>query len=249
MKQLFLAGALLISMFFAAVSTSQAQTTEDMKRTINSIKKNNRYLYAEATSATPEEARKLAEEMLLRNVKEWAANQKKFRKTENIIVKDTKDALESLELPRGNMFRSFVYVSKSNVEGVDNTVVVSNDGVATDDTKDAKGKSGVSFLKQFPAVVQRIAVCQDFTALDETMKREKQAGEVTHYDFYENIADVTPYYAVVYDRQYKIVAVLSPGTERYNVLTGKPDAITSYSGCGAVCFTIPSVTIPTGSKH
>ena len=71
------------------------------------------------------------------------------------------------------------------------------------------------------------------------MTKAKIDKAIADYDAYENIDNHDPYYMVIYNRQYQVVAVLTPGPDRTNVATGQPDAVKNYSGCGAICFRLP----------
>lgn len=225
MKQILTSLVLLLATSFMVFIPATAQTIEENKRSINSIKKSNNYIYAETTSATAEEARGLAEELLVKNVEEWAEKQRKFKGSEQFIIKNMQKAMESVSLPRGNMFRCFVYVKKSDIEGSSGTITLSG-----------SNSGSASETMVFPETVMRIASCKDYTALDKMMKQGKDEQSISHYDFYENIDDVTKYYIVIYNREYKVRAVLSPGPNRVNVVSGSVDSIKNYSGHGAVCF-------------
>uniref|UniRef100_UPI0032996F2D hypothetical protein n=1 Tax=Salmonella enterica TaxID=28901 RepID=UPI0032996F2D len=82
---------------------------------INEVKRSNSYIYAEATASTMEEAKAVAEEILYEEVNEWAATKRKFQTKGNFIVSNKSDLWTSYSLPRGNMFRSFIFVKKSDI--------------------------------------------------------------------------------------------------------------------------------------
>lgn len=95
-----------------------AQNTADIKKEINEVKRSNSYIYAEATASTMEEAKAVAEEILYEEVNEWAATKRKFQTKGNFIVNNKSDLWTSYSLPRGNMFRSFIFVKKSDIISV-----------------------------------------------------------------------------------------------------------------------------------
>ncbi|MEZ5004835.1 MAG: hypothetical protein R2738_00295 [Bacteroides graminisolvens] len=117
---------LLIVAVLLVAGAAMADDRKDVKAQINSIKKNNQYIYAEATAASAEEAKEFAEEMLYNNINEWVAKQKRMRNSANIVINNKKEVWSSVDLPRGNMFRSFVYVKKSDIIASDNVTVVKN---------------------------------------------------------------------------------------------------------------------------
>ena len=118
-----------LACFVAALMISAvafAQNSEEAKKTINSIKKNSQYIYAEATAATQQDAKDLAEEILYEEINSYVASKKKMRINPKIVINNRKELVSSLALPRGNMFRSFIYVKKSDVLAVENSEMIGN---------------------------------------------------------------------------------------------------------------------------
>jgi len=78
---------------------------------INKIKTDKDYIYGEATLSTEDDARELANEMLVREANNWASH---VCDTEDVDLDAdaVTELAESLDLPRGNMVRVFVYVKK-----------------------------------------------------------------------------------------------------------------------------------------
>lgn len=103
---------------------SWAMAQQSISKQINQIKRNPLYLYSEATMTTEDEAHKVACEMLLQQVKEYIASRKTLTGTDNILIKDIKTKSESLMMRRGAMYRVFVYVSKIDIEAVDNVTTI-----------------------------------------------------------------------------------------------------------------------------
>jgi hypothetical protein len=107
---------------------SFAQTVEEQKKKIASIKKNSNYIYAEVTTTDQQQAIDLATEMLHNNVNEWAAKKKKFAGSSKIITKNTNYDVEQITMPRANMFRAFMYVKKSDIIPAENSTMRENAG-------------------------------------------------------------------------------------------------------------------------
>ena len=206
-----------------------AQTTDEMKKEINKIKKNSQYIYAEAVSTTKEDAAGLAEELLADEVNSWAASQKKLG-GKAVIAKDTKSIQTALSLPRGNMFRTFIYVKKSDI------MALSEGSPATGNAASKPAAATVTAV--YPEAVNTIASYTDYHQMAEKIKELKESGEIGHYARYGNLEKPEFYYLVIYNPQGQVVAVLTPGKERKNVKTGQPDQVTNYSGCGAIGFTV-----------
>ena len=82
-----------LACFVAALMISAvafAQNSEEAKKTINSIKKNSQYIYAEATAATQQDAKDLAEEILYEEINSYVASKKKMRINPKIVINNRK---------------------------------------------------------------------------------------------------------------------------------------------------------------
>lgn len=112
---------LSIVILLCAVSIAWGQNTKKM----NSIKRSAQYIYAEATMETAKEAFDVANDLLLIQVKEYAASKKAFRDND-ILVRNIQSQQDSLQIHRGAMVKVFLYVKKSDVINVDNVVLVDN---------------------------------------------------------------------------------------------------------------------------
>lgn len=117
---------LLTGSLFASVSAQQSTSKE-----INKIKRSNSYLYAEATMDSETEAAEVAYELLMKQVDEFVASKKKLTFADNVLIKDIRSHSEQMSMMRGEMHRVFVYVKKSDIEGVMNTTVVNAASGAT----------------------------------------------------------------------------------------------------------------------
>ncbi|MBS7284761.1 MAG: hypothetical protein ACI3YL_03785 [Prevotella sp.] len=230
-----------LACFVAALMISAvafAQNSEEAKKTINSIKKNSQYIYAEATAATQQDAKDLAEEILYEEINSYVASKKKMRINPKIVINNRKELVSSLALPRGNMFRSFIYVKKSDVLAVENSEMIGNK-TSNGETAAATTTPVVSTVTPVYAdEVKQVMACSTFDEVKNLMTKLKSEGKIRHFGGYASLEDPDPYYLAIYNRQYQIVAVLTPGPNRTNTKTGEEDKVTNYKGCGAVGFVL-----------
>ena len=230
-----------LACFVAALMISAvafAQNSEEAKKTINSIKKNSQYIYAEATAATQQDAKGLAEEILYEEINSYVASKKKMRINPKIVINNRKELVSSLALPRGNMFRSFIYVKKSDVLAVENSEMIGNK-TSNGETAAATTTPVVSTVTPVYAdEVKQVMACSTFDEVKNLMTKLKSEGKIRHFGGYASLEDPDPYYLAIYNRQYQIVAVLTPGPNRTNTKTGEEDKVTNYKGCGAVGFVL-----------
>ena len=115
-----------ITLLALIIGVATMAQKESVSKQINQIKRNPLYIYSEATMATEEEAREVACEMLLKQVKEYAESKKYLVKADNILIKDIKTKSESLMMRRGTMYRVFLYVSKIDIEPVNNVTNINS---------------------------------------------------------------------------------------------------------------------------
>ena len=222
-----------LACFVAALMISAvafAQNSEEAKKTINSIKKNSQYIYAEATAATQQDAKDLAEEILYEEINSYVASKKKMRINPKIVINNRKELVSSLALPRGNMFRSFIYVKKSDVLAVENSEMIGNK-TSNGETAAATTTPVVSTVTPVYAdEVKQVMACSTFDEVKNLMTKLKSEGKIRHFGGYASLEDPDPYYLAIYNRQYQIVAVLTPGPNRTNTKKGEEDKVTKYKG-------------------
>jgi len=220
--------SLLTSVFFCYAQ----QDIEQIKREINKVKKSNSYLYGEANAETEEEAHNIAEEILYKEINDWASKKKKLQGGE-LIINNKKEFQSYLSLPRGNMVRAFVYVKKSDIAISRHAEVIKTKPSSLD-----ASVSQSSITPIFSPTVEEMASCTEYNQLETKLEAEKQAGHIRHYALYGKLSNPQPYYLIIFNKAGKVVAVLSKGANRVNVKTGKPDSVDNYSGCGAIGFSV-----------
>ena len=217
----------LVVSFLAMSLCVIAQSADQIKKQINSVKKSNQYIYAEVTCSTAEEAKSLVEDMLYTEVNEWVAGKKRM-KGKAIVLADRKDLVTVLSLPRGNMFRAFSYVKKTDIIPTENAQVMTN--ASQENTSTAQ--------PVWPETVTNLATYTDYYEMADKLKEMKSAGKIKTYARYQKLKNPESYYLVIYNREGKVLGILSPGVNRTNVATGLPDDLKNYDGsdCGAIGF-------------
>ncbi|MBC8602691.1 hypothetical protein H8784_13315 [Parabacteroides acidifaciens] len=203
-----------------------ADQKEDVKMQINKIKKSTQYIYAESTASSEEEARNYAEEKLYEEINAWVATQKRIKKSSNLVVNNTKELWSTLSMPRGNnMFRFFIYLKKSDIIPTDNVVIISNTNLPpVEETIHAS----------IPEAIKTIAPLTEYADMAAKIKELKTEEKIKSYSRYASLNNPEKCYLVIYNREGKIVAILTPGIKRRNIKNNKADGIENYSGCGAI---------------
>ena len=217
---------LSIALCLLSLASAFGQTTDDIKKQINKIKKSSQYIYAEATAPTEKDARTYAEERLFDEVNKWVATQKKMNGSANLVVNNRKELWTPLSIPRGtNMFRYFVYVRKKDIIATDNAVVIENKNRATVEEK---------LQLVLPESISLLAGITDYYAIADKVKQMEAEGKIKGYNRYASLDDPDKYSLIVFNKEAKVVAILTPGPDRLNVKTNQPDGVSNYRGCGAI---------------
>lgn len=203
-----------------------ADQTDEVKKQINKIKKSSQYIYAESTAPTEADARSYAESKLYEEINKWVATQRKLKKSPNLVVNNRKELWTMLSMPRGsNMYRSFLYVKKNDILPTENAVIISNQSLPPVEE---------SMKETLPEIVAKIAACTQYGDMAAMVKQAKNEGKIKNYARYASLANPDKCYLIIYNREGKVVATLTPEPDRKNIKTNKPDSVKNYSGCGAI---------------
>lgn len=237
MKQFskFLLPALLFFSTAFPASTARAQKKYDeQKAEITKIKRApEKYVYAEATCKTLDEAKAVAEEMFYEAINEYVAEQKKAKGKNDFVISDAKAICNEVNMPRGsNMQRVFLYAKKSDIISVNNPVVLSK---MKNEEEEAE-KSQTAESEQLPApqtvefspAAKKLAAIKTIAEANRTLKQMKASGDVTAYSKFSAVTNANEWYLIVYDAKGNVKAVLTDGEKRYNVATGLVDSFSNY---------------------
>ena len=221
--------------------TAFAQTVEEQKKKIASIKKSSSYIYAEVTTTDQQQAIDLATDMLHRNINEWAAKEKKFAGSAKIITVNTNYVMDQITMPRANMFRAFMYVKKSDVIPAENVDVRETPTeVATATTLKTPKTATVTSIGNSvrDKVVSELLYIKNTGQLSEQLKKLKNNGKVLEYDnlrgLKEKNRNQSEYIMVVFNKEGVVEAILSEGESRTNLINGQLDQLGNYKGRGAI---------------
>ena len=212
----------------AWVLATLSQSVEEQKRQINTIKKNNSYIYAEATLDNEQDALDLAQELLYQRINEYIATKKKFRDAKETVVINQNYVSEQIRLPRGNMYRAFMYVKKSDIIPIENAVV------GHVEVKEDEQSSVELIQDNSENVIKTICGLETLADTRSELARLKQEDKIVSYAKYSELASPENFILIIYDKQGQVKAVLSEGKQRTNLNTNQPDNINNYKGTGAV---------------
>lgn len=223
-------------LMFICVTQICAQQADDKKKEINKIKKSSLYLSAEMTMPDKEEAMETALELLQMEVQRWVAEKKKRKEVaSDLIITNVEQLTEALELPRGNMYRAFVYVKKSDVLVSKNTMITDMPSQPETSDKLRSTYEVISASKvEHPEHIQRLLTLKLYEEVKPCLDAMKSEGKVLEYARYAKLSQPEDYVLIIYNQQGEVEAILSEGTERINFRTNVSDGVANYRGRGAI---------------
>lgn len=219
---------------FSCTSIFAQSTVDEKKKEINAIKKNSDYIYAEATMVDQQAAIDLAKEILYQNVNEWVAKQKKFASASNVITVNTNYSVEDMTLPRGNWFRAFMYVKKSDIIPAGNVAVMKVVQKEPEASEAAPAEPAAKPESPKDIIKKQLLECENTGQMSTLLKNLKAEGKIADYQKLNTITSPNEYVIAIFSKEGVIRAILSEGAERTNLKTGKPDQISNYKGNGAI---------------
>ena len=254
-SKLFLSVAVL---FVASIGFCQES---DSKR-INKIKRDTQYLYAEATMKDADEAFETALLLLDGYIDEYVQSKKKFSTSETIIIKDTHSKSETIQMPRGEMTRVFVYVRKSDIIPAENSAVRENPAKVTteaeeleapenqetpEQTEKAEEESAPEEAGASPSLtvvwqkelIESLLETGTINRAKALLNREKAQFRVKKSGSASSCKNKAGSFWVIGDGEGKLITVLGPGTNRRtNFKTQKSDTLDNYTNSTAIWFTL-----------
>jgi hypothetical protein len=222
MKKLLL---LWVATLISLVGYAQVDYTDS----INAIKRDTAYIYAESTMKDPVEAQSGAHSVLELKVTDWVRSKWPRESAEQYVAK-TNEIFESMVTMRGNYTRVFVYVKKSRL-------------VPSLELEEAVREGGKA--------VQELAQTSDLTSEEEEMAAifafDDIKGYISDlnkdhlllaYGKYMSLPVEAPCYIFVYNQEAEVIAVLrqTEDGKHFNLRTRTDDNIKNYKNCGAIWF-------------
>lgn len=237
---------LLIILFCAVGLIEVHAQSQDVAKQISTIKRDTTYLYAEATMKDLDEAFVGAKAILEMKVCDWIRGQKANEGVEVCIAK-AKDHCFEVQTRRGDYYRAFVYVKKSDIMPVTdkNEVVVFQ--VAPQETEILSPNDAISEeapIESKPQITltseeQQMKSITSFYDIEPYIKDLKGKNRLNAYGKYATMPVNQDCHVFVYDKGGSVVAVLRKenGTQ-LNLKTLGEDDIKKYKNCGAIWLQI-----------
>ena len=239
---------ILLSLLIA-ISSLSFSAAQDATKNINTVKRDTMYIYAEATMKDLSEAYNGARAILEMKVGDWVRKQHPGEGIEVCIVK-AKEHFVQLETRRGDFYRAFVYVRKSDIMPVaDKSEVDVFEVAPAVQPGQPVAAPAIIVEEEAPAETEKAPVIEltseekqmkmvrSFYDVEPYIKGLKSKGRLKEYGKYANMPADADCHLFVYDKQGNISALLrKSGQKQYNLNTLKEDNVKNYKNCGAIWF-------------
>lgn len=235
--------------FFLYSSATWAQTIEDAARSINTIKRDTTYLYAEATTSNLDSALYNAKAILEVKVRDWVTQQHPNEGIEVCIAK-AKEHCFDVRTRRGSLQRAFVYVHKNDILPIAkrSEVMVFDVTEQLDEEQAATPAEVLSEDTQVPAPTpdpvitltaeeEKMQAITNLRELNNYVGQCKKQNRLNGYGKYTTMPKDADCHIFICDEQGKVVARFRHQSDGkvFNLGTQKTDTVESY-GRGAIWF-------------
>ena len=243
MKKIFLT----LFLTFSLVGFSNAQTAAEVNKSINKVKRDTMYIYAESTTKDLSEAYSNARAILEMQVGEWVQKQHPSEGIELCIVK-AKEHIMQLDTRRGELYRAFVYVKKSDIMPVaDKSEVTVFEVAPIVESSQAEVAPAIIVTEEAPkqekAIIElspeekQMKQVKSFYEVEPYINGLKSKGKLQDYGKYATMPKGKDCHLFIYDKQGNISALIrKSGSVQYNLNTLKEDNVQNYKNCGAIWF-------------
>lgn len=243
MKHILSLSFVLSMLSFSIVTAQTPATTKE----INAVKRDINYIYAETTMKDVNEAILGAKSILEVKVGDWIHSQYPAEDVKLCIAKAKEHSFE-IQTRRGDYYRAFVYVKKSDIMPVTDKseVLVFQVNPTTDNplsTPDEVISEEISVQETVPelptltAEEQKMIAIDNFYDVEPYIKALKQRDGLKDYGKYATMPTDSDCHLFVYDRQGAVKAVLRKTSDsQLNLKTLKEDNVKNYKNCGAIWF-------------
>ena len=222
---------------------------QDVAKDMNKIKRDTMYIYGEATMKDLNEAYNGACAILEMKVGDWVRSQHPNEGIEVCIVK-AKEHFVQLQTRRGDFYRAFVYVRKSDILPVaDKSEVTVLEIEPVKQPNLPVAEPAIIIEEDTPAEIEKAPVLEltpdekqmklvrSFYDVEPYIKGLESKGKLKKYGKYATMPTEADCHLFVYDKQGNITALLrKSGTTQYNLNTLKEDNVKNYKNCGAIWF-------------
>ena len=232
---------ILVFISMMLCSFAYAQSSTEIAKNINKVKRDTMFIYAETTVKDKDEAYDGALAILEMKVSDWIRSKYAKEHIETSVAQVKKHLLH-LETRRGEFYRAFVYVRKSDIMPVANK----NDVTIFDVGRKSNKPTASIASEESPMENEHTTVglspdeeemkqVDGFYDIEPYIKTLKSRQKLKNYGKYATMPVNEDCYLFVYNKQGSISAILRKNEKgQYNLYTLQEDDVKNYKDCGAI---------------
>lgn len=235
-----------IIMCISFVQLSAQEAVVNAVQEINKIKRSSEYIYAESTTQDWGEALENAKTLLISQIELWVKSELKDNDSAGYVAKAGNHIFE-IKATRGQLYRAFVYVKKSDLMPYSESdqvliVPVNKESEMTVSLVEQKEKNDTDTIAAKPKYVpsdfeKTILNVSSANSINSFIKDLQSTNKISAFGKYAEMPKEGDCYLFVYNPQGEIPAYLyRKGSTYINLKTGEDDEIKIYKGCGAFWF-------------
>lgn len=223
--------------------TTRTDPLKKQKDMITKVKRNpDAYLWAEVTCKTAQEAKELTQEMIYGEISRYVDGEK-TKSSKDYIIQNLKSISTEISMPRGsNMHRHFIYVKKSDIKEMKNSVLLSQmaqgqmggdtpplDNALVENQENDNVDTLISVVEPvFSEDIKQLSQVHNINQANQVLKRLKSMGKVKAIARYSQVENPQEWFLLIYNKDGEIKALLSDGANRFNVGTATADDVKNY---------------------
>lgn len=231
-----------------------------LSKQIINIKRTNEYFWAEASAMSVQEAFDVANISLVQHVSNYILDSNTSKKTDFDLLKNKAAKCESIEIQRGDMYRVFVYIKKTDILQTNYIETLENERLKTDvTTVERKQKSDSTSvnndstsnlsrsdnpenLKEWQMkLINDLVVCESLHDIVLYLQKNMATGKITRMGTNnDNVRNADKTFFITYDDSDKVTALYGRivNNKRFNYVDFSEYSTDKYRNSKYLWFTI-----------
>lgn len=223
----------LVLLWVALLCSIDGYAQGNFTDSINAVKRDTSYIYAESTMRDAVEAQSGARALLELKMTEWLRRCYPRLDVDRLVAKAA-ETCHSMVTQRGSYTRVFVYVRKNDLVPASQF----NPNLTPSASNPTTPSLQIPNSLLLTPIEQQMLNCQDFSSIEPFVKGLRTQKRLKAYGKFASLPEDVPCYIFVYNRESEIVAYLRQTADgkHFNLRSLKEDNVRKYINCGAIWF-------------
>lgn len=228
---------LALSVFFIGFPSDAQDIGTAMN--INDVKRHpEKYIFAEFTSASPDEAMENARTILTDAIINAISPEVEDRRSRALTIAENAIPIFA---KRGTLHRTFLYVNRSHISGEQQeekqTIALTNEDESTAHPKVSEMtiQDNCDVIKD--SIANKMLRVTKASEIQPFVISMKQTGEISDFGRLKSLPVEGKCYVFIFDKNNDVIAWLKKDdTAITNIITNNPQQISDFKGCGCIWF-------------